>query len=391
MVLQVAEDAMRYGTYDEEIFASARELCAHRSMSFGVKKRLGDLLDLIEEGCDCSSAINARVMAFGIELHELGQYVLAIDVFATVCEHAAKNDPRLRVQAIHKRAYSLRSIPDPDEAELAYHALVVAAKEIGDTHMELEGRLGLVKVLMTRGNHQAALPRLDAILKAAQEDDDTFIIGKALLDRAYIAGSGHDEDAAMHYTQEARRVLPDGPERDRCGVTLAVASRERGHHEAARDYAEDVVACATDLEERVKARFVLYHLAIDARDRGEQDRHHTWLETASLTDSLRVEYHNVVARDQANELDFDAASDSLRKMLDLAETSGLHEDVVRAEKAMWHVARRVVPTWYKYRPARRTPTSDAAAVNGLATTAGHDVARTTPTIPIGIRVIAAGG
>lgn len=354
VVIRLADGALRHGYFDEPALRSARQQVG-RLTDLAVHRRLRDLLDVMTPDAirsgEWERTLGTRLVAYGVELHAAGQYGPAADVFALTAERLAA-DHNLRMQALLRRAFALRVMSRFDDAEAVYLELESFAIEQQDVTMELEARLGFGKLMINRGNIPAAIPIIESVSEDALRDGIASVRAKALIDRAAIAGIQRDAVGALRYSAAACEILPHGTDRDRCRLNMAFACRELHRPADAAALAREVRDHGFDSDPRTQAVILLFHLAIDTRDRVAQRAAREWLDRAALSSFQRAEYFEAQARERAFADDFEQALVALEQMLSIAESDQLAELIFRAESAMRDIRRHRVPALYEFAPER---------------------------------------
>lgn len=370
-VIHVADLMLQFGCVDRELVRLTRQQVA-RVPSLHFKSRLREVLDLMlpdaQRDADWRNLVGARLMAYGHELHGRGFFAPAVGVFSLVSDRFF-DDVQMRMQAIRWRAFALRLMSKPGDAELCYRELQRVAEASGDRHMVFRARLGLARMAIDRGAMPRAIPMIDAILADAIAAGDVAIQGEALIDRAYIAGTRGSPSAVIRFSLRALQVLPAGPERDRCRVNIARAYRARGNRDGARQIALRVRQLGVNPDERGLAAVLLFDLAIDTGDRLQQDECVAWFAANRGCPHIDATFYETLARACRASGDDEAALDALRHMLEIAEDNKMAKHIIVAEATMRDIQEHRTP-------ARRTPMRDARErleTIGANETAARDV------------------
>jgi len=315
---------------------------------------LYQLFARVIEGCDVeltragADSIACRLMAYGITLRESRATLAAAAVFSIVAR-LPLDDASMRMDATLACAFALRVSKRLDAAQAEYEALLQMASTAGALSMQLEAELGLVKVLVDRGNIPAAEVALDPVLRRARSVGGN-LLSKALTDAAYIAGVRDRPARVIEHSFESLKVASSQIERDRALLNISVAMREVERPRISRVIAEYLATRAADDEMRDAGAILRCHLAIDAHDFVAASE---WLAQAAsrrLTHGRAFDLHRAAARMFALRGMWREAGVTLRLILADAEARQMAEAAARAEQDLADIAQCVVPTLYRFRP-----------------------------------------
>ncbi|HEY9229635.1 MAG TPA: hypothetical protein VIP11_23500 [Gemmatimonadaceae bacterium] len=246
---------------------------------------------IVESPCVDVHALNPRLMAYGQSLEYEAKWTLAADVYQTIISHAdAAEDADLVASAYMQLALCFRSTRDLDAAAQAYTRASEVAFAAGDVMGVLRGRLGDAKVAAARGNMPHAESILVETIARARDYGFSDVESRALVERAYIAGTGGDHDRAIHYSYAALEVSPDTRDRDRILSNIATGFRLLGLFDTARDAYLVLAATAQEQYVRWVAEINLMELAAQQRIELQFDKYRRDLEPADFDPFLRVMY-----------------------------------------------------------------------------------------------------
>lgn len=305
-----------------------------------------------------------RLMAYGMGLHASGRFAPAVDVFRTI-ERADLFDTEFTMQAIYQRAFALRVLHRFDEATAAYAALRTAAREFRHRRFELEADLGDAKIAADRGNLPNAERMVDDVLHRCDRVKDRQLRGKALIDRAWIAGLRKQPDRSLAFSLMALREVEESQRRDRICNNIAFALRETGNGELAKRTAMIVAAHGEHADQRTLAEILLYNLAVDEQAWPVADAFRHRLGRATMTPQRAAEYYQAEARHLAAVGDVPSAERVLARMLAVAQEHRLGQLANDAEEALTDLRRGLVPRLYEYRPTMRVGAADLLALGDV--------------------------
>jgi tetratricopeptide (TPR) repeat protein len=250
---------------------------------------------------------------------------------------------------------------DLDGAAERYSAVALNASRANAIRQQLDAELGLAKVAINRGNIPAAAPLIDAVIESARAAGETPILGKALIDRAVVAGIRRDAHGVLTSSFEALEFIERPTDRDRIFVNMATAFRELGRAESAMRLAKHVVGCDGDADQRAAAMILLLHIGIDEGNRRMAAFYKSELDKVSLIPALRAERHEASAREAAALGDWDAALQAVDEMMRIADEHKLAELSFRGVFAAEALRARRVPAVYQFQPTPPTSTEQTVA------------------------------
>lgn len=337
-----------------------------RSPSLPIRSRLLLVLDHLTPSLDAHEeqrvALGHALYAMGMELHAEGHLKAAIDVFSEIVLHV-RNDTYLVLASSLRIAYAYRLLKDLDEAELRYQQLRGHAQRARNVKMGLEADLGLAKIAIERGNIPQSATMVGAVLNRARRHGIDEIIGKALMDRAAIAGIRRDPVGAIVDAHEAIPFIKNDVTRHRLLFNMATSFREVGHAREAIRLAEFLRDQGAEAFVRMMASVLRYNLAVDAHDDIGIERARRQCESVEKPPLVAAEYFEALARDHAMHGRFADAEIAVDQMRDLAIEYDMNEVLFRADAASNDLGLARVPAIYDFRPAGTT----TAAERNLAT------------------------
>lgn len=314
------------------------------------RSRLRDVFAAIETG-DARAAAEP-LYQLGEYLRTLGEFLAAGDTLEMAMQAAGPNHA-LFLQSALRCSLSWRMARKLDRAEDVYRILATHGTELADTRMQLEGELGLGRLLSDRSNYPAAEVAIAAVIAEARRSGELEILGRALTGAARIAGVRLQPARAIELSQEAIAYLPDVAQQEHVLLNIAVAQREIGNARLSRRIAEHLTRSGVEIHPRMSAYILLYDLAVDA---GRRLRPYAEaLDRMPLTPLLQAEYCEAVARGHAMRGDFTTASAQAARLRELATEHSLAEMETRAERALADLERCVVPVIYEFRPTIPDP------------------------------------
>lgn len=235
--------------------------------------------------------LNPRLMAYGQLLEFDAKWLLAADVYETIAAYADPvDDADLVVSAYIQLAFCLRTVQDLDAAAVAYSRAGEVALGAGDVVGVLRGHLGDAKIAAARGNMPHAESILVETIAQARSHGLRDVESRALVERAYIAGTGGAHDQAIRYSHAALEASPNTRDRDRILSNIATGFRLLGLLDTARDAYLVLASTAQEQYVRWLAEINLMELAAQQHVELQFDRYRRDLEPADLTPFLRVTY-----------------------------------------------------------------------------------------------------
>lgn len=227
-------------------------------------------------------------------LQSAGQWAEAIPLY----ELARRiGDTATGLEAALMVGFSRRMLREFDTAESCYRDLLAFAIDCGSVSYQLHAALGQAKVLIDRKRFREAGDALDAVIARARAESDDVVLGRALLDRGWVAGEVGQYPDVIRYSYAALTTTrPD--ERSECSILLNVgeAYRQIGDMDRARRFALYVAYQASDYEQRLAGLFLLLNVAIDARRETEYTRARRLLDRHKIPDTLTDEARGILKR-----------------------------------------------------------------------------------------------
>ena len=336
-----------------------------------VRRCLTQLVDVMERAEAARGSDEQRLRsyeagrilaAYGKLLQYESSWSLSRDVHETLIAYAWSADDEERLlDSMLMVGFCHRMLGQLDEAREAYRVLREAASELHSEQYLLLSELGFAKVAAERGNLPAAAGMLDKILRETCGGDHETVRSKALMDRARVATQLGDHATAAVLGHQAFECSTDPFDRDRILVNIGMTLTHMGLWNEARD--AYLVAAATAQESTVRWLAQINLMELAYLDRNEILFEHYLRAVAGVVLPPYVEtvYHETRAHGLSVFGRIADARDAFQRMLDVAEHHGLHEFVLKAERALADVAHVVPP---------------------LETTARSDVGRQSPEITL---------
>ena len=301
------------------------------------------LLGIVELVCGAPhvhvDVLAARLLAYGHALDLDGCYALAADVFETLIALAGADLPDVAYDAGMRLGYCRRMLGQLDAAAGAYTAAGTIAERLDEPAKRLRVRVADAKMAITRGNLPAAAAILDETIAAAASPALNEVCAIALHDRAAVAFSAGQTEAAVHFAYDALGRTGDSLARDRVLSDLAAMFVQLGLRSAARDALLVLTATAQEQYTRWLAWINLLELA--ALDGSELvfEQHRRELAAAPLPVDLATSYQLVAGQGCRRFGRLETARAALRTAVRLAEQHGLHQLSFEAEHELALVER----------------------------------------------------
>ena len=282
-----------------------------------------------------ADVLAARLLAYGHVLDLEGRYDLAADVFETLVGLAGGSAlVDVAYDAGMRLGYCLRMLGRLDDAGRAYGGAREAAERLAEPAKRLRVRVADAKMALARGNLPAAAAILDETIAAAAEPTLDEVRAIALHDRAAVAFTAGQVEAAVHFAYDALGRTGDSLARDRVLSDLAAMFVQLGLHAPARDALLVLMATAQEQYTRWMASINLLELA--ALDGAELvfEQYRRELATAALPVDLAASFHLVAGQGCRRFGRLDAARTALRAAAGLAERHALHQLSFEAEREL---------------------------------------------------------
>lgn len=302
---------------------------------------LNSLVDAatVEEG-DLRASLRLGLTAYSHFLEIEGRYAEALDVLrlasATWKDPVAAGDflPfALLAGRLHRLLSRWRA------ANTAYRAAMEAAQALGDRASELRAQLGRANVTRGEGNLPAALTATQAVLKEADEQGYTELVGLAYLDLGAVLERMGRGAEALRAQFRAFQVSADPIQRMRVLGDVGTTLLDIGALDAARAALNIVAHRPSSFVVQMNACIELMAVSSASGDRVgfERSRHLVRELEQRLTPTMAVDYRYKAGVGLGR---FGAAARGealLREALALAEGHGLHQWVFRLEDALAHL------------------------------------------------------
>ena len=282
-----------------------------------------------------ADVLAARLLAYGHVLDLEGRYDLAADVFETLVGIAGASAlVDVAYDAGMRLGYCLRMLGRLDDAGRAYGGAREAAERLAEPAKRLRVRVADAKMALARGNLPAAAAILDETIAAAGTPALDEVKAIALHDRAAVAFTAGQVEAAVHFAYDALGRTGDSLARDRVLSDLAAMFVQLGLHAPARDALLVLMATAQEQYTRWMASINLLELA--ALDGAELvfEQYRRELATAALPVDLAASFHLVAGQGCRRFGRLDAARTALRAAAGLAERHALHQLSFEAEREL---------------------------------------------------------
>ena len=276
-----------------------------------------------------------RLLAFGRALEFESRWMLALDAYDTVVEHAHPHEEsETAIVAHQRRGIALRSIGRFDDALDAYAASGAVAENAGDMIGVLRAKIGAAIIAMSRGNLPHADREFERIAKAAAEHGLPDQQASALDSRAAIAGFRGDHELAVRFAYDALQVANDPLERDHILNNIGTAFHMLGIRSAARD--AFLVLSVTAQEEYMRWVAMLSLMTLAAEDGSEPafEQIRRSLKIGSMPPDVKVDYFIHLGRAHRSLQHDDLAEISFAKAVELAERHGLSRHLFEAEREL---------------------------------------------------------
>ncbi|HEV7994315.1 MAG TPA: hypothetical protein VGP25_21000 [Gemmatimonadaceae bacterium] len=311
--------------------------------SDAVRRCLSQLVDSIESAASAveperaarSLEVGRVLSAYAKLLQYDAQWGLAADVHTTIIGFAQYvEDGERLLDSMLMRGFSLRMQGRLDEASKAYAALRSAAVLAHNDRYRLESLLCEAKVAVDRGNFPVARELLDRTIADARRSDCSVIVSKGLTDRARVAAMQGDFELSLACSYEALERSEDQMDRERILGNIAVTFSQMGLRDAARDAGLLVAATAQDRSARLAAILNLMELAYQDGRELVFEQYRREVAREDLTPYLRVAYLETCAEGFRTFGRHREEKVAREQMLEVAETHGLYEFVIKAEEAL---------------------------------------------------------
>lgn len=271
-------------------------------MSNGPARALLDgILQEIRLGKRTPEAVLPRLLAYARSLHFDGDLTLATDVTSRVVELArmySGDDVRddLTLGALQQLGLTLRMQGKLDEAEITYAELERRSNAADDMARAFRARIGMAKLMLSRGNLPAAESMLDDIVDEARLAGLTMVAGVALHDRAAVAHARGDHSSAVRLLFDALQVTEDSASRDGVLGDLAANLMSLGAYAPARDALVVLSLTAQEGIRRQLAAINLMELATLERNELSFEQQRQLLAGQGFPPEYGAHYHLYAAR-----------------------------------------------------------------------------------------------
>jgi len=286
-----------------------------------------------------------RVLAaYGKLLQYESSWALSKDVHETIIAYArlVEDDERL-LDSMTMVGFSLRMLGRFEEARDAYAALQETASRLESEQYLLLAELGFAKIAIERGNLPAAAGLLDRILGDPRADEHTGVKSRALMDRARVADQMGDYVSAAILGHQALESATDPLERDRLLVNLGMTLTHLGLWAEARDAYLVASASAQEAAVRWMAQINLMELAYLDGNELLFEQYRRRIPMNDLPPYVETVLHETSAQGFRAFGRMTEATDSFRRMLEVAERHRLNEFVIKASTALEDVERAAAP------------------------------------------------
>jgi tetratricopeptide (TPR) repeat protein len=318
-----------------------------------VRRCLTQLVDVIEQPAIEPDADERRLRglqvgrvlaAYGKLLQYESSWALSKDVHDTIITYARLVDDEERLlDSMTMVGFSLRMLGRFDEARDAYAALQETAAELGSEQYLLFAELGFAKIAHERGNLPAAAGMLDRILEDTRVSDHGAVRSRALMDRARVADQMGDYASAAIIGYEALDVAKDPMTRDRLLVNLGLTLTHLGLWNEARDAYLIAQASAQETAVRWVAQVNLMELAYLEGNEVSFEQYRRGIPVSDLPPYIATVFHETNAHGLRAFGRMSEATESFRRMLEIAERHKLNEFVIKASTALEDVERAQAP------------------------------------------------
>lgn len=276
-----------------------------------------------------------RLFAYAGCLEKRAELTLAADVYSTIARLAEEEfDGDLLIDSHLRLAYCQRMMGALNEADASYAMAGKIAKRLKEAARGLLSRIGMVNVVMTRGN----LPKADELLHDIVIDCDRAEcreeMAEALHARSVVAQRRGELDRAVCFAHDALKLTAVAGERDRLlgdlGAYLILLQR----FDAARDAL--MVLEATTTTELVRHNALANMVALAARSRDPQLFAHaqTRMAGVNLVPEAQVNYWIESARGLRQFGEGERARELLESARALAADHGFNRALFEAEEML---------------------------------------------------------
>jgi tetratricopeptide (TPR) repeat protein len=314
---------------------AVRDAVAEIEETTPVRRILASVVEAIAESESSISAVIPRLMAYAKALEYDARWALAVDVYETVLRHAdALADADVVITAHVQTSTCLRALGDFDGALEASRRAQAVAAAVNDVSGHLRGRLVEGRVSISRGNYPIAASICDEIIETSERHGLLEMKGRALQDRAGIAGMTGEYEQAIRFAYSG---LPNAAsERDRETILLNIATgfSELGLIDVARDGYLVVLATAQDQYNRWIAAMNLMEIAGRQRSEPVFDRYRRELAGVQLTAFLHAKFLITLGNGYREFGKQDLAISNLEQAVQYSREKGLHHLTFEAEQAL---------------------------------------------------------
>lgn len=316
--------------------SAVREAIAQMPDTTPIRRILSTVVDVMTSSTAVDMhALTPRLMAYAEALDYEARWGLAADVYQTIADSTHPiEDADLSVAANLQLGYCLRTLGDLDASSVAFGAAAQVADAAGDLMGVLRARLGEAKLAMSRGNIPRAESILDTTIQSARVHQFDEVHANALVDRAFIAGSGGRHDQAINLSYRALELSSVQRRRDRILTNIATGFRHLGLAVAARDAYLVLAATAQEQYIRWMAELNLMELAAEQGIELQFDKYRRDLDSADFSPQLRVTYLLHVGRGYHALGSADKGIPYLERAIELAADQELNQLLFEAEAAL---------------------------------------------------------
>ena len=276
-----------------------------------------------------------RLFAYAGCLEKRAEFALAADVYSTIARLAEEDfDGDLLIDSCLRLAYCQRMMGALNEADDSYTTAGKIAKRLRETARGLLSRIGVVNVVMMRGN----LPKADELLGDIVNDCEwagcTEVTSQALHTRSSVAHRRGELDRAVCLAYDALKITAQSGLRDRILGDIGAYFIVMRRFDAARDAL--MVLEATTSTELVRHNALANMVSLAARARDPKLFAHARGRMAEVTlvPEAHVNYLIESARGFTQFGESERARTTLEQARDLAAEHGFNRALFEAEELL---------------------------------------------------------
>jgi tetratricopeptide (TPR) repeat protein len=330
------------------------------------------LESMVRAGAPDAHAVTPRLMAYAQTLDFDARWALSADVYETVigyCDGIDDDDVLLTAEL--QLAVAYRMLGELDRSREHYDQARVMGERSGNQVGVLRADIGFAKLSIVRGNFPQAQALLDGVIERATVLGLNQVRSIALHDRSVLATKAGDHEQGVQLAYRALQDAGSARERDRILGDIALAFKELGMRDSARD--GYLILAATAQEQYTRWVAAINLMEIAALDGSEPvfEAYRRELTTTALPPVMSIHFHRIAGEGYRRLGQPMAAELWLVRALGLAEQ---HQDnealfAVESELAAVRSAKALLPKVYATTPTEGIK-GIAAAVRAMRNQAG---------------------